>query len=255
MERLLKQRVRYFLSSRYRGREEIHRALEEMRQFGPIVIIGGILRELALFDNSSFRSDLDLVIDPKYPDRFRQYINSIGATTNRFGGFVIPFRRWKIDVWMLKDTWANRAGHARVDGFEDLVNTTFFNCDAIVYDLSLDKIVTKTGYFEELSKRLLEINLHPNPNPIGNTVRAFRYAIEKDFVWGPRLSKFVHERLDSTDWQSLVRYEWTSNRSITIDRLPKVQFRDELRRHVCSKPEEVFYPSLGRRVTQLDLTL
>ena len=255
MERLLKKRVRYFLSSRYRGRGEIHFALEKMQQFGPIVVIGGILRELALFDNTRFRSDLDIVIDPEYPGRFRQYVESIGASRNRFGGYVLPFRRWKIDVWMLEDTWAHRIGHAQVDGFGDLVNTTFFNCDAIIYDVSLDTMIMKTGYFEELSKRLLEINLLPNPNPIGNTVRAFRYAMEKEFVWGPKLSTFVDEVLDSTDWQTLVHYEWTSFRSVTIGQLPKVQFKEDLRRHLCNRAGEFFSPIHRKRVRQLDLTL
>ena len=86
MEHSLKRKIRYFLSSHYRGRTEMLVTLQKMRSLGPIVVIGGILRDLILANNKEFRSDLDLVINPQNPDVFREYVMSLGAERNRFGG-------------------------------------------------------------------------------------------------------------------------------------------------------------------------
>lgn len=242
MEHSLKRRIRYFLSSAYRGRTEIHSTLEKMQSFGPIVVIGGILRDLLLSNNQEFKSDLDLVIDPLDPDMFRDYVASFGASKNRFGGFSLVGQQWKIDIWLLKDTWAHQAGHVNISNFSDLLDTTFFNCDAIIYDLSCGQVITKPAYFDELSRRWLEINLQPNPNPIGNTVRAFRYAMRKNFTWGPRLSKYVEEVLEHTDWQSLVKYELASYHNSTIGYFPKEQFRESLKRFLANNQKGEFVP-------------
>lgn len=255
MEHSLKKKIRYFLSSQYRGRSEIHGTLRELQSFGPIVIVGGILRDLILSNNLEFRSDLDLVIDPPDPDSFRDYVIWFGAKKNRFGGFSLPGRKWKIDIWLLKETWAHQAGFVDVMKFDDLLNTTFFNCDAIVYELTSGKVVTKNRYFRELSRRWLEINLRPNPNPIGNTVRAFRYAMMKNFSWGPKLSEHVDATLESTDWSTLVKYELHSHHSRTIEYFGKGKFRDNLRRHVAAGRDEEFFPFDSDKKEQLSLRL
>ena len=229
--------------------------LQKMRSLGPIVVIGGILRDLILANNKEFRSDLDLVINPQNPDVFREYVMSLGAERNRFGGFVLPRHKWSIDVWLLQDTWAHQAGHVKVENFLDLLDTTFFNCDAIIYDLSCGKVATKSEYFNELSRGLLEINLLPNPNPIGNAVRAFRYAVEKDFTWGPKLTKFMEEILDNTDWQLLVNYEQNSYHTRTIDSLPKDKIRRNLKRYIADDRNDVFVPFENSKWEQLPLPL
>ena len=149
--------------------------------FGPVVVFGGLVRDLALFGNRKFCSDLDLVIDTSDLDGFHNYMLSIGAKFNRYLGYRVVIGRWPVDIWPLQNTWAHREGHVEIKDFKDLLDTTFFGCDAILYDISKNRLVSNRGYFEEMSKRLLDINLLPNPNPIGNTVRGFRYAIDKEF--------------------------------------------------------------------------
>lgn len=253
MERSLKKKLRYFLSSHYRGRTETQKVLEDMQHFGPTVLIGGILRDLALYNNTEFRSDVDVVIDPMCPDSFRKHVEGIGAKKNRFGGYTLPYHKWRIDIWVLQETWARQNGHAHVDCFRDLVNTTFFNSDAIIYDLSNETVITKPGYFTELSRRFLEINLRPNPNPLGNAVRALRYAIKKDFAWGPKLSQFIEETLNCEDWESLINYERGSFGNVTIDELCKEQFEERLKKYIKSTRGEYFVPISRRKITQLKL--
>ena len=185
MENQLKKLVRYFLSSDYRDREDVRRVLGELEGLGQLVLLGGMLRDLALFGNREFRSDIDFVIDPIDPELFEKRMASIGAKVNRFGGYALSSRKWQIDVWSLKNTWAHTEGHVQVRTFDDLLDTTFFRCDAIFYDLTKKRLRAKQGYFDDLRRRVLEINLRPNPNPKGNAVRAFRYCILKRFRWGP----------------------------------------------------------------------
>ena len=255
MEHSLKRKIRYFLSSHHRGRSEIHDALAELRKFGSIIVIGGILRDLVLSNNLEFRSDLDLVIEPDNPDMLRRYLLAREAESNRFGGYSVRGRKWTIDIWFLKDTWANRNGLVRVKEFTDLLETTFFNCDAIIYDPSRGTISTRSGYFEDMAQRRLELNLEPNPNPIGNTVRAFRYSAQKGFSWGPRLSLYVSELLDRVRWQEITEYEFGSYQSRVIARLKEERFKEALREHIRSRSLDCFVPVEQMRWKQLSLAL
>ena len=205
MERQLESRIQYFFRSRYRGREDVRNVLRDLRRHGRLVLVGGMLRDLALFGNAGFRSDLDFVIAPYDLSGFEKHMESIGARVNRFGGYALPSRKWQIDVWPLERTWAHVAGHARVRTIGDLRGATFFRCDAILYDLDYRKLRAAPDYFGELTKKVLEINLRPNPNPKGNAVRAFRYALMKGFRWGPSspsLSmKYLSARVGAHCWK------------------------------------------------------
>lgn len=253
MERRLERRVRYFLTTRYRGREDVRCVLKDLRLRGRLVLIGGMLRDLALFGNADFRSDLDLVIVPDNPRDFEKHMKSIGAATNRFGGYALPSKRWQIDVWPLERTWAHVEGHTRVRTLGDLRNVTFFTCDAIIYDIDHRKIRAAPGYFHDLERKVLEINLQPNPNPKGNAVRAFRYALMKGFKWGPQLSEFLDCTIASQGWSALLDAEQRSFGSRYLDGIRIDDLRRELRRHVSSGDNIPFDPSAFRRNIQLRL--
>ena len=228
MHRNLKQKLRYFLETEYRNRSEVREVLSQLAGLGRIAIIGGMLRDLSLFGNYRFKSDLDLVIDPVNAEKFRQFAKSIRANKNRYGGYSIPLKEWKIDVWVLQETWVLTNNHIGIDELEELPKATFFNCDAIVYDLSSRQLYCKIKYFENLCQRKLEINLENNPNPIGNSVRAFRYSIAKGFKWGPNLSEYVKARIAQYGWQKLEQYEADSFADSTLGQLDKEKLFDDL---------------------------
>jgi hypothetical protein len=253
MERQLENRIRYFFTSRYRGREDVRSTLMDLRKYGRLVLIGGMLRDLALFGNAGFRSDLDFVIAPYDLSSFEKHMNAIGARVNRFGGFALPSRKWQIDVWPLERTWAHVAGHTRVRTIGDLRGATFFKCDAILFDLDHRKLKTGPGYFRELNEKVLEVNLRPNPNPKGNTVRAFRYALMKGFRWGPLLSEFVDEVLDCEGWNSLLEAERRSFRSQYLERICFKELKQALRLHVSGGEHELFDAASFQRNVQLTL--
>ena len=246
MESRLERRLRYFLTTRRCGREDVRQALKELRRHGRLVLIGGMLRDLALFGNAGFRSDVDSVIVPDNLAAFDRYMKSINATVNKYGGYALPFTRWQIDVWPLERTWAHVEGYVEVKKPRDLLKATFFNSDAIIYDINHRRIMAEAEYFRDLDQRVLEINLLPNPNLQGNAVRAFRYALDKGFRWGPDLSEFLYEMIASDKWGALLEAKRRSPSRLYLDEINIDDLRRELRWHVSQGCKSPFNPLVFR---------
>jgi len=253
MPKQLERKVKYFLSSHYRGRAGVREALDHLLRFGSLALVGGMLRDISLFGNAGFKSDLDFVIIPYDLDEFDQYMTFSGAKRNRFGGYGISAQRWQIDVWPLQKSWAHVNGHVKINTINDLRKATFFNCDAIVYNVEHGNVRSHQGYFDDLDRKILEINLEPNPNPIGSSVRALRYALIKGFAWGPKLSSYVEETIDAVGWNALCEGEFRSFGTSYLDTLEHLQFMDGLRVHMASADNAFFDPKAYRRDVQLTL--
>ena len=172
----------------------LRRVLEDrFTTFNRIAVIGGLVRDFAREGRAAFRSDVDLVIDAP-ADRVAALAAELGATSNRFGGFGCKQGPWKIDFWALETTWARR--HVSVQSLEDIVACTFFDWDAIAYDLKGRRLICADNYLGRIRKRTLDINLLPNPSPMGNLVRAVRRLVLWKLQAGPSLQGFISEHLD-----------------------------------------------------------
>lgn len=161
--------------------------------FDRIAVIGGLVRDFAREGRMGFHSDLDLVIDAP-AGRVAALAAELGATANRFGGFGCKQGPWKIDFWALETTWARR--HVPVRRLEDIVACTFFDWDAIAYDLRERRLICSNDYLARIRERTLDINLLPNPSPMGNLVRAVRRLVLWKVQPGPALQRFISEHLD-----------------------------------------------------------
>lgn len=169
-------------------------------EFDDLAIVGGMARDFSRTGARGFKSDVDVVINAP-TKAIADLASRIGATQNRFGGYGVSLQLWKIDFWALETTWAHTHDHVRVRCTKDIVDTTFFNTDAILYDLSCRKIYYKENYFDDLYTNRIEINLKPNPSPLGNLLRAVRRIIHWHSEPGEQLTEFVsdqigHYRLD-----------------------------------------------------------
>lgn len=250
MTEQLENRVKYFFRSPYRGREDVRAALRSLRRLGSLALVGGMLRDISLFGNAGFKSDLDFVILPYDLKEFEKHMSASGATMNKFGGYGLRSNRWRIDVWPLQKSWAHVHGHVKLHTINDLRRATFFNCDAIVYDIESQSIRASKDYFEELNSKILEVNLKPNPNPTGSAVRAFRYSILKGFSWGPKLSRYVAETLDTVGWEALATGETRSFGTKYIDTLDRTELNRGLQKFVDSRSSDLFDPTAYRKNTQ-----
>lgn len=191
----LKRRLDRYFWANETGEMVFLRQVIEARfaQFDRIAVIGGLVRDFAHEGRAGFRSDLDLVIDAP-ADRVAALAAQLGATPNRFGGYGCKQGPWKIDFWALETTWARR--HVSVQKLEDIVSCTFFDWDAIAYDLKARRLICSDKYLDLIRKKTLDINLLPNPSPMGNLVRAVRRLVLWKVQPGPSLQRFISEHLD-----------------------------------------------------------
>lgn len=195
--KLLKRRIDDFLwKDRSMPVTRLRHLLEEQfSSLGRVAIVGGFVRDFARNGRKAFRSDIDLVIEAPRHD-VDVLALKLSAIPNRFGGYAFHHPHWKVDFWSLESTWAVVNGHATADRLEDLVNVTFFDCDAILYELGTKRVVADDAYFTRLALNQIDINLRPNPSEDGNLLRAIRRV----FCWGaepgPELRSFIWQTLD-----------------------------------------------------------
>jgi len=155
----------------------------------------GRLDRVARGGRSAFKSDLDVVIRGN-PVRVEALAQRVNAVANRFGGYGFAAGPWKIDFWALRNTWAAKAGHVKVNDFSDVVHCTFFDWDAVIYDLTRRRVVCDKDYLERIRSRKLEISLRQNPGELGNLLRAARRLVRWRLVAGPLLKSFIIENLN-----------------------------------------------------------
>lgn len=163
--------------------------------YGRVAIVGGMVRDLARRGREGFSSDIDLVIDAD-PNAVEALAGQLNAKPNRFGGFSWLSGSWKIDFWALHTTWSYREGHAEVSVLEDIIRCTFFDWDAVMYDLKTRSVFCDGAYLNRLRSGRLDINLMATPSVHGNLLRAVRRLLLWDLEQGPLLAEFINKHLD-----------------------------------------------------------
>lgn len=146
---------------------------------GDVYLFGGVLRDLALLGQRGFNSDIDLVVEGDW-DNCVNYLESLGARKNKFGGYRLNVADWPVDIWNAEETWAIRQGFVQYKGIASLTETTVLNWDAILMNWRTQMFVHRKNYLEDIKARVLDIVLAQNPNPLGMAVRVFRHLCTKD---------------------------------------------------------------------------
>lgn len=207
IEGQLRERLRYFLGTSARGRREVVSILNRLALQGHVLIFGGMLRDLLLSGNAGFDSDVDVVLAGAEGPRLEQVLIPLEARRNRFGGYRLAGRHWKIDVWRLEDTWAFK--HALVVPPEpaQLVRTTFFTWDAAVFNVGTGQLWFHEKFEDHLLRRVLDVNLLPNPNPIGAGLRAIRSVLRYHARMTRSVADYVLEVIKTHGAERLVERE------------------------------------------------
>lgn len=190
----LKERVENYLASSSRG-ADIRELVEKLRGVGDVAIFGGMLRDFARGGEQVFNSDIDLVIDAE-PEQLGAFFSDFHVHRNRFGGYRLNGRTTQFDVWALQSTWAIRERYVQASQLNDLIQTTFFNWDAIVYIIESQEIVACSNYIENIHKRTVDINLSDNPNVLGAIARTLRILVDWQGELAPALTDFLAKSLD-----------------------------------------------------------
>ena len=101
------------------------------------------------------------------------------------------------------------AFHGVLDRYSlaDLVHTTFFDCDAICYEIGKKRLHALPGYLERINKRFIDVNLLPNPSIDGNLLRTSRRILLWGFQPGPDLQGFIGRELNEHSFARIVEIE------------------------------------------------
>lgn len=224
---VLKKRVRRFLESPPTERRAVAQVTRELGEVAEVYVFGGLLRDLALYGSSDFSSDVDIVVVPYDEEAIAAIVEKFAFSKNKFGGFRLASSRWLFDVWEFDKTWAFAEKHVQPKSKHSLNETTFFNWDAVFYDVRANQLVCGDHYFEQLASLSLDINLELNPNAIGAFVRALRF-IEKDGArTEPRLTKFIADMFESESDSSILLYDLEHSKSafLSTERLRNLRIK------------------------------
>jgi predicted nucleotidyltransferase len=186
----LSRRMQSFLTDEARGGPEIADLIGHLGQVGEVAIFGGMPRDIARGGAAAFASDVDLVVHAS-AERLAELMRDGAAVRNRFGGYRIAGRRHSYDVWALPSTWAVRSGHVQASHLADLVRTTFFDCDAVLYLCGSRQVHHGPRFTAWLRDGVVDINLEENPNPNGVVARALRIILEHEQIISPRLGEYL----------------------------------------------------------------
>lgn len=185
------------------------------------------MRDLALHGTAAHPADIDLVVEIDGDQDIAEFLAPYQPRRNRFGGFRFQSERWSFDVWRVQDTWAVREGLVQANSLDDLVRTTFFDWDALLYVHRSGSVTALPDYFERLASRVVDINLPQNPNPLGNLVRALRILVLGRALLGSRLMAFVWNQFGQVDDDAILAAESSSfrNHYLSMDSLDDARWR------------------------------
>jgi hypothetical protein len=113
------------------------------------------------------------------------------AERNRFGGYRLRHGRFDFDIWALERTWAVSTGHVAVRSLTDLVKTTFFDCDAVVYHCRSATISRSNSFWSNLHRGVVDINLEANPHQVGTLARTLRTLFDWQQDLSPKLAEYL----------------------------------------------------------------
>ena len=203
LENLKRRLDRFFWQNRSTETALLREVLtKDFFKLGGVAVIGGLVRDFARGGRSAFKSDVDLVIDGN-ADEVSRFAARVQAQPNRFGGYGYAVGPWKIDFWALEKTWAFTEGHVAVKNLADVVQCTFFDWDAAIYDLRNKRIACADGYLDRIRSRQIEIALRSNPEELGNLLRATRRILGWDLRPGPKLNRFIWDHLDDDAFEAM----------------------------------------------------
>lgn len=187
--KLAKSKILEFLGQDVRGGHPIQHLKDSLSD---LAIFGGMIRDLALGNIESFRSDIDLV-SMASAEEIYSLIKNYDPVRNKFGGYRFFFLGRPYDIWSLADTWAVREGHVTALHIEDLCKTTFFTVDAALFNVKSEAFYAPDFCRRSIKSKVLDINLIHNPFPKKMARKAVGLSLRQGLKMSFELCEFVLE--------------------------------------------------------------
>ncbi len=229
----LRHRIEKYLSTSDRG-SDIQNLIDRLKPLGDVAIFGGMARDFARGGEKLFQSDVDMVVDVE-PEKLDAFFSNIPVIRNRFGGFRLEGRYTQFDVWALQTTWAIREQHVAADNLSDLTRTTFFDWDAVVYMSRSREIHYCNNYIENIHTKIVDINLHCNPNTMGAIARTIRILIDWQGALAPNLANFLERSLEKHCSTAIENAQRKTIGRVSMEARKLHALKDQLRRRETTK--------------------
>lgn len=161
-----------------------------LSQVGDCAIFGGLPRDFARAGRAAFKSDVDIVVDAE-PSVLDELLSRMGGQRNRFGGYRLKYGQFDFDIWALQTTWAAAEGYVEIYCLKDLIKTTFFDCDAVLFHCNTSHISRSDRFWKSIKYKIVDINLEVNPHYVGTLARTLRIMLDWQQQLTPRLAAYL----------------------------------------------------------------
>ena len=156
-----------------------------------LYILSGINRDFLLYKEKCDVRDIDFVVDSKI-EISDSLLKKYQGKINSFGGVKLNVRGISIDLWSLEKTWGI-VEQQKEPSIDSLLGSVFFNCTAIVYDVS-NRCFIKTKDFDSfMEKKILDIVYENNPNIPLCIVNTFLYCEKYNLKISNHLKEWLIE--------------------------------------------------------------
>ena len=159
-------------------------------------VFSGVIRNYFLHKKEM--RDLDIVIedDVNLRDLFGQY----SACVNSFGGYKFSIGGLKIDLWVIKKTWALKTFPTLFDKilYQAIPSTSFFNFSAVVFSLNNKRFIYRKEFASFVKSHKLDIVYPINPQDELCIVNTFYYSAKYNLPISKKLKKYIYYKHTTT---------------------------------------------------------
>lgn len=169
--------------------------IETIAERQDIYVFSGIIRDFFLCGKMQEKNakerkmprDLDFVI---VGDINEEIFSTRNVHRNQYGGLKLTWGHVKVDMWSLQNTWGIVMDNKSLSP-ESLLETSFFNFSAIVYDYNNEIFIVGKPFLKFLNTHILDIVYEKNPKPELCIVNTLYYREKFGFEIGEKLSKWL----------------------------------------------------------------
>lgn len=182
-------------------------------------LFGGLPRDAALRGEQASPRDLDIVLSgatlSEIQDAYRPYL----VRKNKYDGIILNVEGIEADVWPLEETWGIRQLKIQNPSFASLLDTTFFNLEAIVVEIEKGgRTLHEGGFLQAIKDQELEINYSDNPYPLLCLTRAIVLAKRFGLQFGPNLLTYLKSTAQSYSVSQVLHLQSSHYRTEALSR-------------------------------------
>lgn len=207
-------------------------------------VFGGVPRRHVRGDHLDENFDIDIVVQAEERDVIEHLVEGTSPRKTRFGGWRFDVEGDAVDLWFVEDTWAFRKHQVEFSEFRDVLRTTFFSWDALLFDLKTLQLVAEDRVLAELREGILDVNLDGVLSDAHALIGTYRRVVFDHARLTSRLQAAVlrvYARCDIQEIASLC----SAQQSVHLSFSQLSEFMSDLKLHYKASPDAHFSVKLA----------